>query len=514
MSEVEQNGKYQMTLDTFDFNDLFVFDIANNHQGSVERGLKIIAAMAAVARQHNVRAAIKFQFRDLDTLVHSAHKEKTTNKQIVRFLSTRLTRHDFQIMFDAVRAEGMIAMCTPFDEKSVDAVVDMGFDILKIASCSATDWPLVERAAGSGLPVICSTGGLDMAQLNSLAAILEQHRVQYAIMHCISIYPTPPKACYLNWIDVLRRRFRKHTIGWSTHEDPDDLAPIQIAVAKGARMFERHVGIQTDSCVLNSYSSSPEQIDRWISAYQYARQLCGSEHVRPVLAEEIDELTKLRRGIYVKTPIHQGQIIQRDAVYFAMPVEHGQLDSGAWSLNMSATRDLARNCPLKYADVEMPEHLDSHIPRAVIAEVAILLTEAGVNFSREIELEISHHYGIDRFHEFGAVLINCVNRSYCKKLIVLLPGQTHPLHFHKLKEETLEVLHGVMNINIDGNVYTLGPGQRMLILPNMRHSFRTAAGCVLEELSTTHHDDDSFYIDEVINEHGRAARKTVVRYGG
>jgi hypothetical protein len=42
----------------------------------------------------------------------------------------------------------------------------------------------------------------------------------------------------------------------------------------------------------------------------------------------------------------------------------------------------------------------------------------------------------------GAVLINVINRAYAKKVLVQLPGQTHPLHFHKLKEETFLVLWG------------------------------------------------------------------------
>ena len=56
--------------------------------------------------------------------------------------------------------------------------------------------------------------------------------------------------------------------------------------------------------------------------------------------------------------------------------------------------------------------------------------------------ELSHHFGIDRFEEEGATIISVVNREYCKKLIVLLPGQDHPMHSHQKKEETFHVLYG------------------------------------------------------------------------
>ena len=77
-------------LDEFDFTDLFVFDMANNHQGSVEHGLKIIDGVGAAARKHGVRGVMRFQFRQLDTFIHPSHREASDNKHIPRFQSTRL----------------------------------------------------------------------------------------------------------------------------------------------------------------------------------------------------------------------------------------------------------------------------------------------------------------------------------------------------------------------------------------------------------------------------------------
>ena len=51
---------------SFDFSDLVVFELANNHQGRIDHGLAVICAVAEVARRHDVRAAVKFQFRQLE----------------------------------------------------------------------------------------------------------------------------------------------------------------------------------------------------------------------------------------------------------------------------------------------------------------------------------------------------------------------------------------------------------------------------------------------------------------
>jgi D-lyxose ketol-isomerase len=60
----------------------------------------------------------------------------------------------------------------------------------------------------------------------------------------------------------------------------------------------------------------------------------------------------------------------------------------------------------------------------------------------EAEIELSHHYGIERFREFGAILITCYNNEYAKKILIQLPRQKHPYHFHKEKKETFQLLWG------------------------------------------------------------------------
>src|SRR5262245_21219520 len=168
------------------FRNLFVLDLANNHQGSVEHGLEVIRQHAEVVRKHDVRAAIKFQFRDLETFIHPAHKQDSSNKHIHRFVSTRLSRDDYQRLFDEVRRQGLHTMCTPFDEASVDLITEMGFDMVKIASCSARDWPLIESVAESSLPVVFSTGGLSVSDVDNLVVFAEHRALEFALMHCVS----------------------------------------------------------------------------------------------------------------------------------------------------------------------------------------------------------------------------------------------------------------------------------------------------------------------------------------
>lgn len=498
----------------FDFRDLIIFDLANNHQGSLAHGLAIIRAVGEVARKHRVRGVMKFQFRQLDSFVHPAHRKESDNKHIPRFLSTRLSHDDYRRLLDAVRKEGLLAACTPFDEESVGVITDMGFDILKLASCSARDWSLIEAMADANMPVIFSTGGVDISDIDDLVSFFDHRGVDYAIMHCVSIYPIPDHACQLNQIDALIKRYRGRTIGWSTHEDPDDTAPVQIAVAKGARMFERHVGLATDAIKLNAYSSTPEQLDRWLEAREKAIALCG-DAVRPVASDaEREAIEGLKRGVFAAKPIRKGTTIRREQVYFAMPYQAGQLSSGNWKDGIVAKTDIKPDQPVAADAVSMPPIADIQYIKGALHDVKALLNEARVPLNSSFEVEYSHHYGMARFREVGAVLINCINRSYCKKIVVQLPGQKHPTHFHKRKEETFQVLYGELKIEIDGHEKILRPGDTCLIQPGVWHSFTTDTGCIFEEVSTTHFTNDSFYRDKQINKMEKSQRKTVVDHWG
>lgn len=499
----------------FDFNDLFVFDLANNHQGMVDHGKRIIREVSQLAKKNNLKAAIKFQFRQLDTFIHPDYQDRTDIAHIPRFMSTRLSQDQFQELLDEIKKEGMLSMCTPFDEESVDVIEKMGFDIIKVASASAKDWPLLEQVAGSGLPVVCSTGGTTINEIDNLNSFFKHRGVHFAFMHCVSIYPIPDHHMQLNVIDELRARYPGVTIGWSTHEDPNDTLVVAMAVAKGARMFERHVGAETDEIKLNKYSSRNDQLDAWIDSYKRAVMLCGPDQKKPAPEEELESLQSLNRGVFLKGDVEAGAKLTRDDVFFAMPqLTSNQLPSGQWKEGITVHKSMKANEPVLLEDIHIPEEKNELILKKSIHDVIAMINIAKIPLSPAFDVEFSHHYGIENFHETGAVIITLINRSYAKKLVVQLPGQHHPNHFHKRKEETFQVLSGSMYVKVDNHERFLLPGDTCLVQPGVWHSFWSEEGCVFEEISTKHYNDDSFYEDKRIAEMDRSQRKTEVDHWG
>jgi N-acetylneuraminate synthase len=181
-------------------------------------------------------------------------------------------------------------MCTPFDEDSVDWIEQHGFDMLKIASCSLTDWPLLERVAQSSLPLVASTAGATMEEIENVVQFFLHRHKSLAVMHCVGEYPTPRENLQLGQIKLLQQRFPEVSIGYSTHEDPSETEAVKMAIALGAQLFEKHVGVGE----LNAYSANPEQVRNWLVSAQQGFAMMGLENTRiPVTDTELTTLNSL-----------------------------------------------------------------------------------------------------------------------------------------------------------------------------------------------------------------------------
>ena len=312
------------------FDELFVLEVANNHWGSVDRGLRIIRDFTTVSRYHNVRCAIKLQFRDIDHFIHKDFRDRQDIRYVKKTVETKMSDADYGTLVEEIRRRNCIRMATPFDERSVDLCVELGIEIIKIASSDITDWTLLEKIAKTRKPVIASTGGASVGDMDAIVTFFGNRSIPLAINHCVSLYPSESQELELNQIDFLRLRYPSLTIGWSGHETSADIdATMLLAYAKGARTFERHVDIVTPDRTLSSYCSTPEEVSNWFAAFTRAKAMCGgSEEQRRMLPrKEIEYLDALVRGVYAARDLPAGARITRDDYYLAVPLQKGQISS-------------------------------------------------------------------------------------------------------------------------------------------------------------------------------------------
>jgi len=208
-------------------------------------------------------------------------------------------------------------------------------------------------------------------------------------------------------------------IGFSTHENPDNTDIVKLAVAKGAAIFEKHVGLPTAEYPLNAYSASPAQVDAWLAAATYALALCGEGTTRlPENPQETASLRSLRRGVFAKRKLAKGDVIERDDIDVAFPPEEGQFTANDWSkyAQFTASSDIEPNAAVSPLNANLVDTRSK--VWEIVNRIRNFLKESSVVVPGSADLEISHHYGLERFDEVGLTMVTVVNRDYCKKLLV------------------------------------------------------------------------------------------------
>lgn len=339
------------------FEDLFVLELANNHWGNVNRGLKIIEEFSHVVRFNNIKAAIKLQIRDVDNFIHKDFRKREDIRYIKKTLDTQMSFDGYAALTEAIRQGGCIPMATPFDEKSVETCDKLGIEILKIASSDINDWVLIERIAAAKKPVIVSTGGSSLKDIDDLVKFFKNRNIPLAINHCVSLYPTEKQNLELNQIDFLKKRYPDNIIGFSTHERNEDIeTAIMLAYAKGARTFERHIDIENIEKPVSAYCSLPKDVDRWIKAYKKAAEICGnSGNARRIIPHcETEYLDALVRGVYAKKDLPKGHVLSDEDIYLSIPLQKGQISCREYMRGERLLEEVKQDRPVMIQNIDSP----------------------------------------------------------------------------------------------------------------------------------------------------------------
>ena len=391
---------------------LIILEMANNHMGDVEHGKLMIDEFAKTVSsfKNEFDFAWKFQFRDLDTFIHRDYKDRDDLKYVKRFKETNLSLEQFLELKDYAKQNGFFTMCTAFDEPSVDRILEMEFDIAKVASCSFTDWPLLNKVKDLDIPIIISTAGASLKDIDNVVSFMQHREKDFSLMHCVGKYPTPFEELELNQISLLKERYPGVKVGYSTHEEPNETRAINLAIAKGVFSSEKHVAVETEKYPRNAYSSTPDEIRHWLKNAADSLKACGSRERLAASSKELSDLAQFKRGVFAKDSISKGDTVSRDSFYCAWPSIEGQYlaDSMSKYNCFTAEEDINAHSPVLKNNVST----DNQRGKAwdIVQDVKAFLDESKITYPSSADLEISHHYGIDRFYETGISMITVINR--------------------------------------------------------------------------------------------------------
>ncbi len=146
---------------------------------------------------------------------------------------------------------GMIFISTPFSRKAADFLAEIDVPAFKIGSGEADNLPLIRHIARFGKPVIMSTGMQTIDTLKASVDILDNAGIEYALLECTNLYPSPAEIVSLQGITELRSAFPQAVVGFSDHSIGPEMALASVAL--GASILERHY---TDS----RYRTGPDII--------------------------------------------------------------------------------------------------------------------------------------------------------------------------------------------------------------------------------------------------------------
>lgn len=295
---------------------LVVAEIGVNHNGNLDRGLQLVD----VARRCGADA-VKLQIFSADALMH-AEQAQFAGYQAARVQAASpvlmLRRYELRpleiaTLVEAIRSAGLIPLATPFSLPDVDIVASLNLPAVKIASPDLVNRPLLRRAAELGVPLLISTGAATMDEAAQSVAWLRELHADFALLHCVSAYPTPDDEANLRWIASLAGRFAA-PVGYSDHTT-HPLAGA-LAVAAGACIVEKHLTYDRAAAGPDhAASADPAQFADYVEQIRLADRMGGGGGKR-VLPIERDVRTVSRQSVVLAREVRQGERIgERDVVF-------------------------------------------------------------------------------------------------------------------------------------------------------------------------------------------------------
>jgi N-acetylneuraminate synthase len=216
---------------------LVIVEIGINHEGSLETAYEMVDAAWKSGAE-----VIKHQTHVVEDEMSAAAKDVipgNTDVSIYEVMSRcALSEEDEYKLKSYVEDKGMIYLSTPFSRAAADRLRKMGVAAIKIGSGECNNYPLIEHIAEFGIPMIVSTGMNNLDSIKKTVEILEEHKIDYALLHTTNLYPTPIHLVRLGGMQELQAKFPDCNVGLSDHTT-SNLACFA-AVALGATILERH----------------------------------------------------------------------------------------------------------------------------------------------------------------------------------------------------------------------------------------------------------------------------------
>ncbi|MFC0807446.1 pseudaminic acid synthase [Ensifer sp. P24N7] len=302
-----------------DFPPYVIAEMSANHNGRIETALSLIDRAKEAGAD-----AVKLQTYRPDTITLDSDADEFRiqgglwgGKTLYQLYSEAYMPWEWHApLFEHARKTGITIFSSPFDNTAVDLLEDLNAPAYKIASFEAVDLPLIRYAAGTGKPMIISTG---MADDEEIAEAIDAARgggcKDLAILHCVSGYPAPARDYNLRTIPDMIERFGLAT-GLSDHTLDNTTAIASVAL--GGSLIEKHFTLdRSGGGPDDSFSLEPQEFAALCRDAKTAWEALGNVDYGHKSSETGN--VKFRRSLYFVKSLKAGDIVTPDAVRSVRP---------------------------------------------------------------------------------------------------------------------------------------------------------------------------------------------------
>ncbi len=297
-----------------------IAEVGVNHNGDSELAMKMIEAVAQAGAD-----CVKFQtFRAQEfvndaeeTYTYKSQGREVTESMLEMFQRLELKPEVFARLFEYARELGLVPLSTPTDREAVDLLDELGTGAFKIGSDDLFYTPFLEYVAAKGKPVILSTGMAELEDVErAVAAVRGAGNDRIALLHCVSLYPTPDDQVNLHRIAALRERFGL-AVGFSDHSS--GITAALGAVALGGCMVEKHFTLDRNLPGPDHwFSADPAELRELVSALRRVEAHLGAGDV--ALGEGEQDMASLaHRSIVASADLPAGHCIGEGDLAFRRP---------------------------------------------------------------------------------------------------------------------------------------------------------------------------------------------------
>lgn len=290
---------------------LIIAEAGVNHNGEIELAKKLIEG-AALAGADLVKfqtfSAEKIVTRNAPKAGYQLDFSNTSESQFEMLQKLELGKGVLEKLIQHAEKCGIKLFSTGFDAESVDMLVELGQEILKIPSGEITNLPLLQHIGKKNMRVILSTGMSDLNEVGNAIKILENAgtaREKITILHCTSSYPAPIEDINLMAMHSMRDAF-KVTTGYSDHSAGIEVAIA--AVALGAKVIEKHFTLDK-SLPGPDHKASLDlaELKELVVAIRNIEKALG-DGAKRLMPSEYKNLTIVRQVIVAKKELKRGEV--------------------------------------------------------------------------------------------------------------------------------------------------------------------------------------------------------------